>query len=217
MNEVLMATLEKVLADYQPPKGGVPATLVGYARVSTSDQRLDLQLDALKRFGVLDENVHVEKVSAVANRRPVLKKALDQCRRGDILIVWKFDRLARSLMDLLRIMETLQERGVGFRSLTENVDTTTPSGRLIVQVMGSIAEFERQLIADRARAGMYAARDRGKHIGAPLKIDLTAAATLLKKGVRVAEVADTLGVSVTTVYKHFPPMVLEKWRKPVKK
>ncbi|MFV0678262.1 recombinase family protein [Variovorax sp. tm] len=132
--------------------------LIGYARVSTSDQETSLQVDALKRFGV--RRVFWEKGSGVGPR-PELQRVLRLLKRGDVLVVWKLDRIARSLQDLLRVMELLQEKGCSFRSLTEPVDTTTSMGRLVLQILGAVAEFERSLIRERSMAGQIAALQRG--------------------------------------------------------
>lgn len=135
--------------------------LVGYARVSTADQNLDLQIDALERAGVLPENLYQEHVSAAARRRPQLDLAMMDLRPGDTLIVWRLDRFARSIHDLVRRLRVLEDRGASFRSLNEALDLTTATGRLVLHVMGAIAEFERQLIADRTRAGMRIKMQRG--------------------------------------------------------
>lgn len=210
MRRLLSDVLTEVLADFEPAEEGV---LIGYARVSTRDQNLDLQKDAFKRAGISEDNIYEDQCSAVAKRRPGLERAMENLRRGDVLVVWRLDRFARSLSDLLRRMDELHVRGIGFKSLTEAIDTTTASGRLIMHVMGAIAEFERQLIADRAKAGMRAAKERGKHIGRPMKIDLKKARELLKQGMRVEEVAMKLGVSEATIYAHFPVNVLVRWRR----
>lgn len=144
--------------------------LIGYARVSTEDQNLDLQIDALKRSGVPADAIYVEKISGAARRRPQLDLALKNLRAGDVLVVWRLDRLARSLRDLVRRIEVIENKGAGFRSLTESLDMTTAGGRLILHVMAAIAEFERQLIADRTRAGMRAKIDRGWKPGVPPKL-----------------------------------------------
>ena len=132
--------------------------LIGYARVSTSDQETNLQVDALKRFGV--RRVYWEKGSGVGPRHE-LQRVLRLLKRGDVLVVWKLDRIARSLQDLLRVMQLLQDKGCSFRSLTEPVDTTTSMGRLVLQILGAVAEFERSLIRERSMAGQIAALQRG--------------------------------------------------------
>lgn len=139
--------------------------ILGYARVSTQDQNLETQLDALKEASA--EKVFQEKVTGKTRRRPELEKLLDQLRAGDVIVVAKYDRLARSLRDLIDIVDQIRERGAGFKSLSEDIDTTTPAGRLIFHVFGSIAEFERERIAERTREGLAAARRRGRVGGRP--------------------------------------------------
>lgn len=138
--------------------------IYGYARVSTSEQETTLQLDALNRAGV--QHIHQEKTSSVG-KRPELRKLLTILTEDDCLVVYKLDRLARSLKDLLQIVEQLEQIGCGFRSLTEPIDTTNPAGRLMLNILGSVAEFERSLIRQRSMAGQAAARQRGVHCGRP--------------------------------------------------
>lgn len=180
--------------------------LVGYARVSTQDQKPELQLDALKAAGC--EKVFVEKASGAQRERPELKAALDYMRDGDTLVVWKLDRLARSMKQLIETVEGLEEVGVGFRSLTEAIDTTTAGGKLVFHVFGALAEFERSIIRERTRAGLDAARARGRKGGRPPKLkdaDLKAArAMLMDKSITVEEVAKHLRVSPATLYRHLP-------------
>jgi DNA invertase Pin-like site-specific DNA recombinase len=145
------------------------ARRIGYARVSTDDQNLALQLDALKAARC-DLIFHDEGISGISVTRPALSEVLAALAPGDVLIVWKLDRLGRSLAHLIAVIAGLAERGVGFRSLSESIDTTTAGGRLIFHVMGALAEFERALIAERTRAGMEAARARGALIGRPRKL-----------------------------------------------
>ncbi|WP_068317728.1 recombinase family protein [Polycladidibacter hongkongensis] len=139
--------------------------IIGYARVSTTDQNLDAQTDALTAAGA--ERLFSERVSGAKAERPELDKMLDQLRDGDVVVVTKYDRLARSLRDLLDIVEAIKERGAGFRSLAEDIDTTTPAGELIFHVFASIAHFERRRIAERTREGLEAARKRGRIGGRP--------------------------------------------------
>ena len=180
--------------------------LVGYARVSNQDQKPELQLDALKAAGC--EKVFVEKASDAQRDRPELKAALDYMRDGDTLVVWKLDRLARSMKQLIETVEGLEEVGVGFRSLTEAIDTTTAGGKLVFHVFGALAEFERSIIRERTRAGLDAARARGRKGGRPPKLkdaDLKAArAMLADKSITVEEVAKHLRVSPATLYRHLP-------------
>lgn len=141
--------------------------IFGYARVSTSDQETTLQIDALKRAGV--DKIYQEKTSSVG-QRPELRKLLPQLKTGDLLIVYKLDRLARSLKDLLLILEQIEKAGCGFKSLTEPIDTVSPAGRLMLNVLGSVAEFERSLIRERSIAGQVAAIKLGRWPGRPKKL-----------------------------------------------
>ena len=136
---------------------------IGYARVSTNDQVTVAQLDALIAVGC--ERVFEERASGGRWDRPELQRMLDQLRRGDVVVVWKLDRLSRSLKDLLNIMEKIDETEAGFRSLTEAIDTTTPAGRMMMQMVGVFAEFEREMIRDRTKAGLERARKNGRHPG----------------------------------------------------
>ena len=147
------------------------ALLLGYARVSKADdQDTAAQVKALRQAGC--KRIFEEKASGGRWDRPELHKALGQLREGDVLVVWKLDRLSRSLKDLLRIMEQVHEAGAGFRSVTEAVDTTTSAGRMVMQMLGSFAEFERSMVRERTRAGLAAARDRGVKLGRPSKLSL---------------------------------------------
>lgn len=139
--------------------------IIGYARVSTDDQRLDSQKDALLGAGA--EKLFAEKMSGSRRARPELDRMLEQLRDGDVVTVTKYDRLARSLKDLLEIVEAIRARGAGFRSLAEDIDTTTPAGRLVFHVFASIAQFERERISERTREGLAAARKRGRIGGRP--------------------------------------------------
>ena len=180
--------------------------LVGYARVSTQDQNPALQLDALKTVGC--ERVFIEKASGAQRNRPELLAALDYIREGDGLVVWKLDRLARSLSQLIETVAMLEQRGVGLRSLTESIDTTTAGGRLIFHVFGALAEFERAVIRERTQAGLAAARSRGKIGGRPRKVtenDIRAAKAMLADGdITVSEVAKRLNIAPSTLYKYLP-------------
>src|SRR6202140_1945245 len=139
--------------------------LIGYARVSTNDQETATQVAALKAAGF--ERIYREKASGGRWDRPELHKILDQLRKGDVLVVWKLDRLSRSLRDVLIIMERLGEAKAGFRSLTEAIDTTTPAGRMMMQMVGAFAEFERAMLRERTKAGLDAARQNGRIGGGP--------------------------------------------------
>jgi DNA invertase Pin-like site-specific DNA recombinase len=139
--------------------------LLGYARVSTTDQQPQLHVDALQRAGCY--RVFTETASGARNDRPTLEQLLDQLRPGDTLVVWKLDRLGRSLQHLVDIINGLADRGIGFRSLQEAIDTTTPGGKLVFHVFAALAEVERDLIRERTNAGLAAARARGRHGGRP--------------------------------------------------
>lgn len=177
---------------------------IGYARVSTTEQNVDLQRDALQRHGC--ERVFEDHASGASTTRPNLTRALDHLRAGDVLVVWRLDRLGRSLKHLIETVTDLETRGVGFRSLSEAIDTTTSSGKLMFNIMGALSEFERDLIRERTQAGLAAARDRGRRGGrkpslSPRKIRL--AQQLYNEGVStVSEIAETLGTSRATVYRH---------------
>jgi DNA invertase Pin-like site-specific DNA recombinase len=181
--------------------------LVGYARVSTNDQKPELQTDALKTAGC--ERIFVERASGASRDRPELRAALDYLRgNGDVLVVWRLDRLARSLSQLIQTVEQLDERKIGFRSLTEAIDTTSPGGRLVFHIFGAIAEFEREIIRERTRAGLAAARSRGKRGGRPPALGpreiQQARAMLRDPEITVAEVAQRLGVAQSTLFRHLP-------------
>ena len=178
--------------------------LIGYARVSTAEQSLILQTDALTRAGVDADNMHVEKVSGVASKRTGLDAAMMDCRSGDTFVVWKLDRVARSLRDLLDKIEKLEARGVRFRSLTENIDTKTASGRLLVSVIGALAQFERDLIIERTKAGVTAAKARGVKFGRERSLtdaQVREALRMMKSGRSVRSIAAQFGVTTMTIYK----------------
>jgi len=179
---------------------------VGYARVSTQDQKPELQLDALTATGC--ERVFEEKASGAQRDRPQLKAAIDYMREGDTLVVWKLDRLARSMKQLIETVEHLNERGIGFRSITEVIDTTTPGGKLVFHIFGALAEFERSIIRERTKAGLKAARDRGKLGGRPPALsedDLAAARAMLRDpNITMDAIARRLSVAPSTLYRHLP-------------
>ncbi len=182
-----------------------PPHLIGYARVSTEDQKLDLQLAALTAAGVRPNDVWSDKASGLRSDRPGLAGALKACRPGDVLVVWRLDRLARSTKELLAIGERLQEAKVGLRSLTEHLDTNTATGKLIFTVISAMAEFERNLISERTKAGMKAARDRGSRGGRPAKMtekQLGMAEFMLTDPSNTGQqVADQFGVHRGTLYR----------------
>ena len=178
-------------------------TLLGYARVSTLEQDEALQVDALRSAGC--GRVFVDKASGKLERRPALDRLMDQLRPGDRLVVWRLDRLGRSLRHLIEAVQALEARGVAFRSLTESIDTTTPGGKLIFHVFGALAEFERDLIRERTLAGLAAARSRGRRGGRPtvwtpekLKV---ARAMHDSREHDVATIARVVGVSRSSVYR----------------
>lgn len=175
--------------------------LVGYARVSTEEQETRLQLDALRQAGV--SVIFEEKASAVSVR-PELRRAIASLCPGDTLVVWKLDRLARSLADLLGIIDQLSAAGASFRSLTEPVDTSTPMGVFVVQVLGAVAQLERSLIIQRTTAGIRAARSRGVQWGRRPLLDLAhqrEVAHLARSGVPPGAIADAYGISRPLVYR----------------
>jgi len=178
--------------------------LIGYARVSTSEQNLDLQLDALKKAGC--EKIYEDVASGSKTERKGLNNILSYVRTGDTLVVWKLDRLGRSLRHLITVVNRMNESGVFFMSLQENIDTTTPGGKMIFHVFGALAEFERDIIRERTLAGLAAARARGRKGGRPKKITkemLASAGELLADNKRsVREVAKILHISPTSVYRY---------------
>ncbi len=182
--------------------------LIGYARVSTGEQTLDLQLDALKTAGC--GKVYTETASGAKAERPVLDEVLSYLRKGDTLVVWRLDRLGRSLQHLIETVAALAERGIGFKSLTEQIDTTTPGGKLIFHVFGALAEFERDLIRERTQAGLRAARARGRTGGRPKALadpkKLAMAKQLYADPTNaIDDICRTLGISRTTFYRHVTP------------
>ena len=176
---------------------------VGYARVSTRDQNSELQTTTLADAGC--ERIFEESASGAQKNRPQLKEALSFLREGDTLVVWKLDRLARSLRQLIETVEDLHERGISFISLTENIDTTTPGGKMIFHVFGALAEFERELIRERTNAGLKAAKDRGVKLGRPRSLDddqIAIARSLKAAGsMTSAQIAEHLGISRPMLYR----------------
>ena len=180
---------------------------LGYARVSTKDQALDLQLDALKKAGC--SKIYTETVSGVQTGRPALAKVLDNVRSGDVLVIWKLDRLGRSLKNLIEIVNELRQRKVGLKSLDDPIDTTTSHGRLTFNIFASLAEFERDCIRERTNAGLIAARARGRTGGRPKGLSegaeqtACAAETLYREGqLSSQQIADRLPVSKSTLYAY---------------
>ena len=176
---------------------------VGYARVSTIEQNLDLQLQALKKAGC--QKIYREKVSGATRQRPEFQRMLDQIRGGDVIVVWKLDRLARSTRDLLETTETIREAGAKFQSISEPwADTTTHAGKMIMTVFAGIAEFERDLIRERTGAGREAAKRRGVQFGRPRKLNpeqTQLVRRLLDEGESVRDLAETFDVHIATIYR----------------
>jgi DNA invertase Pin-like site-specific DNA recombinase len=180
----------------------LPGCKIGYARVSTDDQSLDLQIDALKESGC--EIIYEEKISGKNIERPELAQCLKALRSGDVLVVWKLDRLGRSLKDLIAIVELLRNKGVGFESVTEKLDTTSSMGQLLFHFFAAISEFERGLIKERTLAGLVAARKKGRVGGRPLAMEPSKrehASELIKAGISIRKVSEILGVSKSTLYR----------------
>ena len=176
---------------------------IGYARVSTDDQHLDLQRDALTKAGCTV--LYEEKASGKSADRPELAQALKALRPSDTLTVWRLDRLGRSLPDLVRIVNELERRGVSFESLTERIDTTNATGKLTFHLFAALAEFERNLIRERTRAGLASARARGRQGGRRPKLDAKAlreVQALLQSGAKAQDVARRYGVARSTLYQH---------------
>jgi DNA invertase Pin-like site-specific DNA recombinase len=180
--------------------------LIGYARISTLDQTLALQQDALTAAGC--EQLYTDTASGSVTERPGLSQALSHLRAGDTLVVWRLDRLGRSLPHLIETVRQLQERGIGFRSLQEQLDTRTSGGKLVFHVFGALAEFERDLIRERTHAGLQAARARGRLFGRPKVLTPQQVKQLrsLAQDDRntVAEICQTLGISKATYYRYLP-------------
>lgn len=174
---------------------------IGYARVSTEDQNLDLQLDALKQQGCT--KIFQEKMTGTTKSRPVLNKAIKTLKPGDVLVVWKLDRLGRSLQDLIEIMKLLERNGVGFHSISDGIDTISSCGRLLFHIIGAIAEFECNQISERTKAGLQAARCRGSKLGRPRCIsdEQIVLARLLSDDISLSDIAIRLNVSRTTLWR----------------
>lgn len=177
--------------------------LIGYARVSTQDQSLNLQIDALTKAGC--KEVFEDTISGSKSEREGLTKLLKYIRPGDTVVVWKLDRLGRSLKHLIELVQLFNDRGVGFKSIQENIDTTTASGKLFLHIFGSLAEFERELIKERTLAGLKAAAERGRKGGRPRSMDerkIEQARALHRSQIPVSEICKTLGISKGTLYRN---------------
>jgi len=176
---------------------------IGYARVSTNEQNLDLQRDELHKAGC--EQIYTDQVSGTKARRPGLEQAFSHLRSGDTLVVWRLDRLGRSLRHLIDTVTELQDKGIGFKSLQESIDTTTSGGKLVFHIFGALAEFEREIIKERTLAGLQAARARGRRGGPKRKLtdeQVQMAQTLYSTQMPVKEICQALGISRATFYRY---------------
>lgn len=177
--------------------------LLGYARVSTAEQTVEAQSDALRAAGC--SRIWIDTASGATTSRPELDDLLTHLRPGDTLVVWRLDRLGRSLPHLLQTVESFREQDVAFKSLSEAIDTTTSGGRLIFSIFGAIAEFERNLIRERTQVGLTAARERGRVGGRPPKMTparIKQAKRMRDSGMHLTEIAEVIGVGRTTLYRH---------------
>jgi len=178
--------------------------LIGYARISTHDQNLDLQRDALEKAGC--KKIYVEQMSGSSRIRPELEKMLEMLRSGDTLVVWRLDRLGRSLKHLIELISKLEQREIGFKSLMESMDTTTSGGKLVFHIFGALAEFEHNLIRERTSAGLAAARARGRNGGRPLKLDEKKRELAIKiyneRERSIKEICQIMGISKPTLYSY---------------
>jgi len=178
--------------------------IIGYARVSTLEQNPDLQIDALKNAGA--EKVFIDTISGSTKERPELDKMNEVLRSGDVVLVWRLDRLGRSLKNLISLVNHFQEHDIAFKSLQENIDTSTSTGKLIFHVFGALAEFERNLIQERTKAGLASARARGRYGGRPPKLNDKKIKRLKKlyesKEMSVKEICEWAGISKPTFYNY---------------
>lgn len=181
--------------------------LIGYARVSTNEQNLDLQRDALRNASVSAKHLYTDKITGTTSARPGLEQALSHLREGDTLVVWRLDRLGRSLKHLIETVTELQSKGVAFKSITENIDTSTATGQLVFHIFGALAEFERNLIKERTMAGLQAARARGRTGGRP-KLKPSATKVTMAKQLyadhanSIEDICHTLHISRATLYRY---------------
>ena len=180
--------------------------LIGYARVSTNEQNLDLQRDALRKAGVSAKNLYTDTITGTKSERPGLEAAFSHLREGDTLVVWRLDRLGRSLKHLIETVTALKQQGIAFKSITENIDTSSATGQLVFHIFGALAEFERNLITERTMAGLDAARARGRKGGRPkLRTQDSKVATAKKlyrdRTISIPEICKTLHISRATLYR----------------
>lgn len=179
--------------------------LIGYARVSTEDQRLDLQTDALRKAGVDPGRLYSDKASGGPGaKRPGFAAAMKACRAGDVLVVWKLDRLGRSLLEVLEVCQRLEKKGAGLRVLTDKIDTSTAMGRFVLHILAALAEMERGLIVERTKAGLAAAKARGRVGGRKRQVTADMeerAISMLRAGAPIPEVAEAIGVSKSLIYQ----------------
>ncbi|MGB1214632.1 MAG: recombinase family protein [Pikeienuella sp.] len=186
-------------------KDGFWEMLIGYCRVSTDDQSMDLQRDAMIRAEVSSDYIYEETVSGAKTKRPVFEECLRSLRPGDTLVIWRFDRLGRSLRELIEVARELQERRIGLKSITEGIDTTTPSGMFVFHILGAIAEFERNIISERTKAGLRAAKARGHRGGRKPAVDEKKLeeieSMLLNPLITMERACNAYGVSPAAVYR----------------
>lgn len=181
---------------------------IGYARVSTRDQNLDLQIDALRQAGCSDTYIYKEHFTGSSKERPQLKKLLEQVREGDVVVTWKLDRLGRSLSDLVHIVNEIEGKGAGLLFIKNNIDTTTIHGKLFFHIFAAIAEFERELIRERTMAGLESARARGRKGGRPkgltkvAQVKAVAALALYREKKPISEICESLTISRKSLYKY---------------
>ena len=189
--------------------------LIGYCRVSTADQNLSLQKDELKKFGC--SKIYEDVASGAKSARVGLEAAIDFARAGDTLVIWKLDRLGRSLRDLIEIVNRLEQSGISFVCITQNIDTRTPGGKLFFHIFGALAEYERELIRERTKAGLTAARARGRKGGRKPAMNEEqieqARAMMDNPKLKIKSIIKTLGISKATLYKYVPMRSLAKENK----
>lgn len=186
------------MANSPPIKG----RMFGYARVSTADQKLDMQIEALERIGVARDDIYVETVSGASRRRPALEKCLKALRRGDTLYVWKVDRLGRKNLQVLSRLDEFRRRGIEFKSLTEAMDFTTPIGEVMVAISAAFAQYERRMTSERTAHGIATHKAAGKPYGRKVEFELEKALKYLRKHKNVSAAAKHVGVTRQTLWYH---------------